>query len=79
MGASLSSALADATVEAEQACYLPVSGDSMPVIGKVPGVQGCYMASGEPLIEVSNDIATGFAPHQTLTSMVILVYFHGHV
>lgn len=66
VGASISSALAGATVEAEQACYLPVSGDSMPVIGKVPGVQGCYMASGKPDLTCENDVATGCAPHQTL-------------
>lgn len=46
VGASISSALSDGKVEAEQACYLPVSTDSVPVIGKVPGVEGCYMASG---------------------------------
>ena len=68
VGAAISSALAGAMVEAEQACYLPVSGDSMPVIGKVPGVQGCYMASGEPSVNLSNDIATVSASHQTLSS-----------
>ena len=47
VGAAISSALADGKVEAEQACYLPVSTDSAPVIGKLPGAEGCYMASGE--------------------------------
>ena len=46
VGAAISSALSQGKVEAEQACYLPVSGDSTPVIGKLPGVEGCYMASG---------------------------------
>ena len=46
VGAAMSSALSQGKVEAEQACYLPVSGDSTPVIGKLPGVEGCYMASG---------------------------------
>lgn len=54
VGASISSALAGAKVEAEQACYLPVAADSVPVIGKVPGVQGCYMASGETSLSLHN-------------------------
>ncbi len=69
VGASISSALANAKVEAEQACYLPVSRDSMPVIGKVPGVQGCYMASGKPSTGASNAITPqGLHPHQALVS-----------
>ena len=50
VGAAISSALSQGKVEAEQACYLPVSGDSTPVIGKLPGVEGCYMASGAACI-----------------------------
>lgn len=30
----------------EQACYLPLSPDGVPVIGRVPGVQDVYMATG---------------------------------
>ncbi|KAH6760241.1 FAD-dependent oxidoreductase family protein [Perilla frutescens var. frutescens] len=37
----------EATVKAEQACFLPSTDDSVPVIGEVPGVKGCYTAVGE--------------------------------
>lgn len=44
---SVSSKLAEAPLEVGQSCYLPVSEDGLPVMGKVPGVQGAYIASGE--------------------------------
>ena len=44
--AAISSLLADGTLEAEQACFLPLSPDNLPVIGKVPGISGVYIASG---------------------------------
>ncbi|CAK0761244.1 hypothetical protein CVIRNUC_002841 [Coccomyxa viridis] len=59
VGAAISSALSQGKVEAEQACYLPVSGDSTPVIGKLPGVEGCYMASGHSCWGILNGPATG--------------------
>lgn len=34
VASSLASGLAGAAVEAEQACYLPLSGDGLPVIGR---------------------------------------------
>lgn len=38
---SLASGLSGAAVEAEQACYLPLSSDGLPVIGRcVPGALG---------------------------------------
>ncbi|CAH8848771.1 unnamed protein product [Trichobilharzia szidati] len=38
--------LKDAEVITESACYLPISSDGVPVIGKVPGVSGVYIATG---------------------------------
>lgn len=46
---SVSTRLADAPLEVGQSCYLPVSEDGVPVMGKVPGVQGAYIASGDSL------------------------------
>lgn len=43
---SVSSKLADAPLEVGQSCFLPLSPDGLPVMGKVPGVQGAYIASG---------------------------------
>ena len=45
---SVSSKLAEAPLEVGQSCFLPISPDGLPVMGKVPGVQGAYIASGPP-------------------------------
>ncbi len=45
-GAAMSSALADGTLLAQQACFLPTSPDDLPVLGKIPGIEGAYIASG---------------------------------
>ena len=42
----MSSALADGTLLAQQACFLPTSPDGLPVLGKIPGIEGAYIASG---------------------------------
>lgn len=43
---SVSSKLGEAPLEVGQSCFLPISPDGLPVMGKVPGVQGAYIASG---------------------------------
>ena len=40
MCASLSPALSSAKILARQACYRPITGDGLPLIGRVPGVVG---------------------------------------
>ena len=42
----MSSLIAGGTVERSQACFLPQSQDGVPVIGKIPSVEGAYIASG---------------------------------
>ncbi|KAL8473018.1 hypothetical protein ACS0TY_030021 [Phlomoides rotata] len=51
----------EATVKAEQACFLPCTDDSLPVIGQVPGVKGCYVATGHSCWGILNGPATGAA------------------
>lgn len=51
----------EAEVKAEQACYLPCTDDGAPVIGEVPGVKGCYVASGHNCWGILNGPATGAA------------------
>lgn len=58
---SLSSALKLARVEAEQACYLPLSADGLPVIGEHPSMQGVYLATGHSCWGILNGPATGLA------------------
>lgn len=51
----------EAQVKAEQACFLPCTDDSVPVIGEVPGVKGCYVATGHSCWGILNGPATGAA------------------
>ncbi|KAK6151223.1 hypothetical protein DH2020_016155 [Rehmannia glutinosa] len=51
----------EANVKAEQACFLPCTDDSLPVIGEVPGVKGCYVATGHSCWGILNGPATGAA------------------
>ena len=56
-----SSRLADATVEVEQACYLPFTSHGIPLIGKVLGSEGAYIAAGHSCWGILNAPATGVA------------------
>jgi len=42
----VSTALADARIVRRQACYRPVTDDGLPLIGRVPGLRGAYVATG---------------------------------
>mmetsp|Transcript_28655 Transcript_28655/g.70940 ORF Transcript_28655/g.70940 Transcript_28655/m.70940 type:complete len:393 (-) Transcript_28655:2377-3555(-) len=57
----VSSELGDATVKTRQSCHLPVTPDGVPIIGKVPGVAGAYVASGHSCWGILNSPATGLA------------------
>ena len=57
----LSPALAPEKIIARQACYRPVTRDGLPLIGKVPGVEGAYVATGHSVWGVLNGPATGEA------------------
>ena len=56
-----SSVLSEAEMTCTQACYLPSSPDGVPVIGKVPGVSGAYIAAGHTCWGILNAPATGAA------------------
>lgn len=51
----------EAQVKAEQACFLPCTDDDIPVIGKIPGLEGCYVATGHSCWGILNGPATGAA------------------
>ncbi|KAE7999655.1 hypothetical protein FH972_004061 [Carpinus fangiana] len=51
----------EAEVKAEQACFLPCTDDSVPVIGELPGIAGCYVATGHNCWGILNGPATGAA------------------
>ncbi|XP_011032321.1 PREDICTED: putative oxidoreductase TDA3 [Populus euphratica] len=51
----------EARLKAEQACFLPCTDDSVPVIGEIPEVKGCYVATGHNCWGILNGPATGAA------------------
>jgi glycine/D-amino acid oxidase-like deaminating enzyme len=59
-------ALADAEVMAAQACYRPVTGDGLPLLGRVPTVEGLYVATGHSVWGILNAPATGEAMAELL-------------
>jgi glycine/D-amino acid oxidase-like deaminating enzyme len=58
---NISPALAAAPIVARQTCFRPVTEDSLPLIGQVPGVDGAYVASGHNVWGMLNAPATGEA------------------
>jgi glycine/D-amino acid oxidase-like deaminating enzyme len=58
---SLSPVLAAAPIIARQACFRPVTRDGLPLIGKVPGVEGAFIATGHSVWGILNAPATGEA------------------
>lgn len=51
----------EARVRAEQACFLPCTDDGIPMIGELPDVKGCYVATGHSCWGILNGPATGAA------------------
>jgi glycine/D-amino acid oxidase-like deaminating enzyme len=63
----VSSALAAARITRRQACYRPVTDDNLPLIGRVPGVVGAYVATGHGPWGMLNAPATGLALAELIT------------
>ena len=61
VAATVSSHLADAELSVTQACFLPCSEDNVPVIGKLPNLEGAYVATGHSCWGILNAPATGAA------------------
>jgi glycine/D-amino acid oxidase-like deaminating enzyme len=53
--------LASAKILTRQACYRPVTRDGMPLIGRIPGAEGAYIATGHSVWGILNAPATGEA------------------
>jgi glycine/D-amino acid oxidase-like deaminating enzyme len=61
MCSAMAPVLASAKILARQACYRPVTRDGMPLIGRIPGVEGAYVATGHSVWGILNAPATGEA------------------
>ena len=59
--AQVSASLAAAPVERRDACYRPVTEDGLPLIGRVPGTAGAYVATGHGPWGMLNAPGTGLA------------------
>jgi glycine/D-amino acid oxidase-like deaminating enzyme len=58
---ALSPVLAASPILARQACFRPVTRDGLPLIGRVPGTAGAYIATGHSVWGILNAPATGEA------------------
>lgn len=63
----VSTALAAARITRRQACYRPVTDDGLPLIGRIPGVAGAYVATGHGPWGMLNAPATG----QALAELIV--------
>jgi glycine/D-amino acid oxidase-like deaminating enzyme len=61
MTGTFAPALAHAEVVAAQACYRPLTRDGLPLIGRVRGLDGAYVATGHSVWGMLNAPATGEA------------------
>jgi glycine/D-amino acid oxidase-like deaminating enzyme len=58
---ALSPVLASSKILARQACFRPIAHDGLPLIGRVPGVGGAYVATAHGVWGILNAPATGEA------------------
>jgi glycine/D-amino acid oxidase-like deaminating enzyme len=63
----VSTALASARIARRQACYRPVTDDGLPLIGRMVGVAGAYVATGHGPWGILNAPATGQALAELIT------------
>ncbi len=61
MCSEMSPVLASARILTRQACYRPITRDGLPLIGRVPGIEGAYVATGHSVWGMLNAPATGEA------------------
>jgi len=61
VASSLSTSLESAELRKSQACFLPISPDGTPLIGKIAGVEGAFIATGHSCWGILNAPATGAA------------------
>ena len=61
MTAAFAPELGASEILAVQACYRPITTDGMPLIGRVPGVEGAFVATGHSVWGMLNGPATGEA------------------
>ena len=66
IAATLCGPLAGAELLASQACYRPICADAMPLLGRAPGAEGAYVATGHNCWGMLNAPATGLVMSELL-------------
>jgi glycine/D-amino acid oxidase-like deaminating enzyme len=61
MAGKLSGALGEGEITRMQACYRPICVDALPLMGRVPGIDGAYIATGHNCWGILNAPASGLA------------------
>jgi glycine/D-amino acid oxidase-like deaminating enzyme len=61
MCSELSPVLASSKIIARQACFRPITRDGLPLIGRLPGVENAFVATGHSVWGILNAPATGDA------------------
>jgi glycine/D-amino acid oxidase-like deaminating enzyme len=61
MTGTFAPALASAELVAAQACYRPITRDGLPLLGRVPGLDAAYVATGHSVWGILNAPASGEA------------------
>lgn len=67
---AICSALKNAPIRCEQACYLPCSPDGLPILGQLPNYKGAYIATGHGCWGILNAPATGKCMAQLIVGQV---------
>jgi glycine/D-amino acid oxidase-like deaminating enzyme len=70
IGARLSPKFLPERIIARQACFRPVTEDGLPLIGKVPQIEGAFVATGHSVWGTLNAPATGEAVAELVTDGV---------
>ncbi len=65
--ATVAPVLTTSEILAEQACYRPVIRDGLPLIGKITGIAGAFVATGHSVWGILNAPATGEAIAELIT------------
>ena len=67
MTGTLAPAFAEAEIVAAQACYRPITRDGLPLLGRIPGLDAAYVATGHSVWGMLNAPASG----ETMAELIV--------
>ena len=66
------SQIKDSQLKTEQACFLPLTEDGLPVIGQVPGITGAFISAGHSCWGILNAPGTGLVMADLIKCHVVI-------